>query len=683
MQHKLLHKVSHHKLFKALQKAPAPRWLIFAIDMLIVAVVALLPLVFQPLEESYQTADIYAYILIVGSYAVMNLLTGTYKCIVRLSMPYDLLKTFWCVLLSSVAICAVSWTYALMHTPHTPLIGFFPVIVIGTMVMSLMISERIIVKYLFIHLEQAAKERENVIVLGTAINNLAMAMTLRNETKGRYNPVAFLALDNKLKEKKVQGLPVEVFNEADLNKIFDKYHSDTLVFLQTQIPLMREGLAEAFMNAHIHLKVINQIDEFELDSESNTPNISAHVNEFKIEDLLGRQVIKTDSRRVRNTLHGETVMITGAAGSIGSEIVRQVASFGAGCIVLLDQAETPMHDMQLEMEANFPDVKIVLYVADVQNRKRLARAFAEYKPQYVFHAAAYKHVPMMERNPSEAILTNVMGSKNLADLSLQFGVKKFVMISTDKAVNPTNIMGASKRIAEIYVQSLFFHAMMNSDGGSSPQFITTRFGNVLGSNGSVIPLFRKQIAAGGPVTVTHKDIIRYFMTIKEACSLVLEAGCMGHGGEIFLFDMGRPVKIYDLARRMIQLAGFKPNVDINIVETGLRPGEKLYEELLNDKEKTIPTDNEKIMVAKVRKYEFQSISPHIDKLISLAAEGKIHDMVMTMKGLVPEYISKNSVFESIDAELHHVSEKEDKENTPPNSKSLNIKYLPDNLALYR
>ncbi|MCM1320271.1 MAG: polysaccharide biosynthesis protein [Muribaculaceae bacterium] len=678
MRHRLLHLISHHRLFKALQKAPAPRWLIFAIDMLIVAMVALMLLLFQPLE-TYQTTQLYAYILTVGMYGVMNLTTGTYKCIVRFSMPYDLLKTFWCVLLSSVGICVVSGIFALMHSPHQPLIGIFPVFIIGTMVMSLMISERIIVKYLFIHLDEASKQRENVIVLGTAINSLAMAMTLRNEAKGQYMPVALLALDDKHKEKKIQGLPVEVFDEKRLPDIFKKYQADALVFLQSQTAIMREGLAEAFMNAHIHLKVLNQVDEFEVDKDSNAPNISAHVNEFKIEDLLGRQVITTDSRRVKETLNGRTVMVTGAAGSIGSEIVRQVASFGAGCIVLLDQAETPMHDMQLEMEANYPDIKIVLYVADVQNRKRLARAFAEYKPEYVFHAAAYKHVPMMERNPSEAILTNVMGTKNLADLSLQFGVKKFVMISTDKAVNPTNIMGASKRIAEIYVQSLFFHACMNSDGGTSPQFITTRFGNVLGSNGSVIPLFRRQIETGGPVTVTHKDIIRYFMTIKEACSLVLEAGCMGHGGEIFLFDMGQPVKIYDLARRMIQLAGYKPNVDINIVETGLRPGEKLYEELLNDKEKTIPTDNNKIMVAKVRKYEFQSICPHIEALIQLAAEGKIHDMVMTMKGLVPEYISKNSIFESIDKEMHHVpADTQSGSSTPPEKiNSLSIKYLPD------
>lgn len=577
----------------------------------------------------------------------MNLATGTYKCIVRFSMPYDLYKAFCCVLLASAGICVVSLGYALFTPRNTPLIGIFPIIFIGTMVLSLMMSLRIVIKYMFININKAVAGRERVIVLGTAINSLSLAMTLRNEVNGQFMPVAMLALGSNHASGSIQGMPVEEFSENKLEEIFERHDARTLVFLQTQTPLMRGGLAEHFMNAHINLRVLNQIDEFDVDSENKSPNISAHVNAVKIEDLLDRQVIKTDSRRVQKALEGSTVLITGAAGSIGSEIVRQVAAFKAGCIILLDQAETPMHDMQLEMEKSYPDTKIILYVADVQNRKRLEKTFQTYKPQYVFHAAAYKHVPMMERNPSEAILTNVMGTKNLADLSLQYNVRKFVMVSTDKAVNPTNIMGASKRIAEIYVQSLFFHALENAsrDGDLAPQFITTRFGNVLGSNGSVIPLFRRQIEAGGPVTVTHKDIIRYFMTIKEACSLVLEAGCMGHGGEIFLFDMGKPVKIYDLARRMIQLAGYKPNVDINIVETGLRPGEKLYEELLNDKEKTVPTDNDKIMIAKVRKYNFTSILPHIESLIKLASEGNIHDMVLTMKELVPEYISNNSVLD--------------------------------------
>ena len=655
--HKMVRRLADLKIYKALQAAPTPRWVIFGIDMAIVALVSLLIFVFpQSFFGVNPATPVFSYLLILVMYALMNLATGTYRCIVRFSVPYDLWKTFWCVLLASGAVLAVSVCYAIFSESHRMMVGVLPIVLVGTMCMSLMMSERIVVKYLFNYINQSIRARERVIVLGTSINALALAMTLKNENGGRFNPVAFLALGNLHISDKINGMPVEVFDPEALSDIFERNGADTLIFMQPQTALMRAGLAEHFMNAHINLKVINQIDEFDLNSDTSSPNISAHVNAVKIEDLLGRQVIKTDNGPVRNALQGSTVMITGAAGSIGSEIVRQVASFGAKCIILLDQAETPMHDMQLEMEATHADTKIVLYVADVQNRKRLARAFADYRPQYVFHAAAYKHVPMMERNPSEAILTNVMGTKNVADLALQFGVKKFVMVSTDKAVNPTNIMGCTKRIAEIYVQSLFFRAQRESNGADVPQFITTRFGNVLGSNGSVIPLFRRQIEKGGPVTVTHKDIIRYFMTIQEACSLVLEAGCMGHGGEIFLFDMGEPVKIYDLARRMIQLAGLKPGVDIKIIETGLRPGEKLYEELLNDKEKTLPTGNDKIMIAKVRQYDFNAIVPHIDAMIRLAADGNIHDMVKTMKGLVPEFVSNNSIFQEIDKELHHTKE---------------------------
>ena len=480
---------------------------------------------------------------------------------------------------------------------------------------------------------------------------------LKDEVGGHFNPVALLAIDEGSTRGKINGIPVEKFDGAKIADIFEHYNARTLIFLSTHLEMMQNGFAENFIPHRIKLMMLNPITEFDMNTDAQNPNYSAHVNAIKIEDLLSRPVIKNDNPLIREQIKGNTVLITGAAGSIGSEIVRQVADFEAGCIVLLDQAETPMHDMQLEMEEKFPGVHIELYVADVTNRQRLEQVFRRFRPKFVYHAAAYKHVPMMERNPTEALLTNVMGTRNLADLSLQYNVRKFVMVSTDKAVNPTNIMGASKRIAEIYVQSLF-NSMKDEPGADSntiPQFITTRFGNVLGSNGSVIPLFRHQIEQGGPVTVTHRDIIRYFMTIREACSLVLEAGCMGHGGEIFLFDMGEPVKIYDLARRMILLAGLKPDEDIKIVETGLRPGEKLYEELLNDKEKTIPTGNKKIMIAKVRQYDFEAVIALINRIVSLAQEGRTHDMVLAMKSLVPEYKSKNSKFEAIDRELSEQS----------------------------
>lgn len=639
---------------RQLTNTPAPRWITYSVDLMIVIFTALFVFMvpekdFSPEPSAVQTS----YLLIIGSYALMNLVTGSYRCIVRFSVTEDMFKAFWYVVLSSGLVCMLSVVYSLFTTAHQMLIGIMPIVVVGCVSLSLMMLVRISVKYLYNILSAVKEPREPVIVLGSAINSLSLANTLRNEIGGHYKPVALLSIKDNVKMHNVNGLPVEKFDPDSLGEIFNKYNSHTLIFLQNHLELMRSGFADNFIQNHIALRVLNQIDEFDANPNTEEANISGHVRDVKIEDLLGRPIIKTDNTNIGKKLVGRTVLITGAAGSIGSEIVRQVASSGAGRIILLDQAETPMHDMQLEMESDFKDVEIVLNVADVRNRKRLEQVFRKYRPKYVFHAAAYKHVPMMERNPSEAVLTNVMGTKNLADLSLQYGVDKFVMVSTDKAVNPTNIMGTTKRLAEIYVQSLFNVARKRRGEDNCTQFITTRFGNVLGSNGSVIPLFRKQIEAGGPITVTHREIIRYFMTIQEACSLVLEAGYMGSGGEIFLFDMGRPVKIYDLATRMILLAGLRPGEDIKIVETGLRPGEKLYEELLNDEERTIPTGNKKIMIAKVRKYNFDDVSKKIDKLIELAFEGNIHEMVKLMKEIVPEYISNNSEFEAIDEELHH------------------------------
>lgn len=638
---------------RAMQATPTPRWIIFTIDLAIIAFVASLVFVFPPSFFGANPAtQQYSYFLIIVMYAAWNLLTGAYRCIIRFSVPYDLLKTFWCVLGASVCTCLVSLLYALLSESHRLLIGILPVILIGTVAMSLMMSLRIIVKYLYGQFSMLMSQRKPVVVLGTSLPSLGLAATLKHESDGEFMPVALFTTDEH-HPGKLQGLPVLQAEAGDVAQVFRRAGADTLIFLSEHTELLRSGLADRFIDADIKLKVLNQVEEYDVDDASGDVRVSGHVSSVKIEDLLGRPVIHTDSHRVCEQLHGATVLVTGAAGSIGSEIVRQVARFAAKTIILLDQAETPMHDMQLELQASFPDADIYYYVGDVQNKERLHQIFERHRPTHVYHAAAYKHVPMMERNPSEAILTNVMGTRQLADLALQYGVRKFVMISTDKAVNPTNIMGASKRIAEIYVQSLFFRAAREAGGQEVPQFITTRFGNVLGSNGSVIPLFRRQIEEGGPVTLTHRDIIRYFMTIQEACSLVLEAGSMGHGGEIFLFDMGQPVKIYDLARRMILLAGLKPDKDIKIVETGLRPGEKLYEELLNDKEKTLPTGNDKIMIARVREYDFQAVLPHIERLIALAAEGRIHDMVTAMKGLVPEYISNNSRFEAIDRELGH------------------------------
>jgi FlaA1/EpsC-like NDP-sugar epimerase len=369
------------------------------------------------------------------------------------------------------------------------------------------------------------------------------------------------------------------------------------------------------------------------------------IKKVRIEDLLERDPIELQNDNIKAQLESKCILVTGAAGSIGSELVRQIVKYYPSKLILIDQAETPLADFKLEMENRFSYIKFKFVIADVRDRERIENEFITEAPDIVFHVAAYKHVPMMEEHPSEAVLTNVGGTRNLANLACAYKVEKFVMISTDKAVNPTNVMGASKRLAEIYVQSL------NYTNQSGTKFITTRFGNVLGSNGSVIPLFRKQIENGGPITVTHPEITRYFMTIPEACQLILEAGSMGHGGEIYIFDMGKDVKIVDLARKMIRLSGFVPDKDIKIKFTGLRPGEKIREELLNSKEGTLPTHHAKIMVAQVRRYDFEEVGPQIEKLISVGKQGDEKNTVLLMKTIVPEFVSNNSRFEALDKQV--------------------------------
>lgn len=650
MNKKIVEKLSRTRLVQILHASPTPRWITYMADLIIVAISALIIFLLPP--EDYGVIKSHqhiGYCLIILVYALCNLITGSYRCIVRFSLTDDMFKAFFFVFVSTCTLCAVSVGFSFFSDSHQLLISIPGLLITGCISLCAMMLIRILVKYFYNIISNLNHKREPVIVLGSAINSLSLANSLKNEIDGKFDPVALLSLNKEQKYNHVNGLPIEIFDEEHIEEIFQRHKTRTLIFLQNHMELMRSGFADIFLHKNIHLQILNQVEEFDV-NQQNEVNISGHVKQIKIEDLLGRPVITNDNPLICNHINNKTVLITGAAGSIGSEIVRQVAQFKAKEIILLDQAETPMHNMQLEMENKFPDMRVHLYVADISNRNRLEKVFQKFRPQLVYHAAAYKHVPMMENNPTEAIMTNVMGTKNLADLSVKYDVHKFVMISTDKAVNPTNIMGASKRIAEIYVQSLFYNLLRNYDNEKT-KFITTRFGNVLGSNGSVIPLFRKQIENGGPVTVTHKDIIRYFMTIQEACALVLEAGCMGNGGEIYIFDMGKPVKIYDLAKRMILLAGLKVDEDIKIVETGLRPGEKLYEELLNDKEKTLSTGNSKIMIAKVRKYDFDDVKNSINHLIELADKGEVHDMVLAMKEIVPEFISNNSVFQSIDKEL--------------------------------
>ncbi|MBO6074973.1 MAG: polysaccharide biosynthesis protein, partial [Paludibacteraceae bacterium] len=413
-----------------------------------------------------------------------------------------------------------------------------------------------------------------------------------------------------------------------------------------QINLARD--LSIFLDNNIRILTTPYFSDFnESDNEEQNKKKIGSIEAIKVEDLLERPEIHINTENVRHVISDKVVMVTGAAGSIGSEIVRQVAKYNPRLVVLAEIAESPLHDLSLDLDKLCPNVHFARVITDVRNREMLREVFEEYHPHIIFHAAAYKHVPLMEEYPTQAILANVLGTKNVADLAVEYGAERFIMISTDKAVNPTNVMGASKRIAEIYVQSLF-RKLSAKDEKNVTKFITTRFGNVLGSNGSVVPFFKKQIAAGGPVTVTHPDIIRYFMTIPEASCLVLEASTLGNGGEIFCFDMGAPVKIADLAKNMIRLAGFQPGRDIQIVYTGLRPGEKLYEELLNQKEHTLPTANEKIMVANVRENDYDKMSKLIDDLIRSAQKGLAFPSVKLMKQIVPEYQSRNSIYEQLD-----------------------------------
>lgn len=652
----ILFRLSEIGFYRKIQKTPTPGWVVLAADLFVVFISCCLLFTADAYRATSSNPESVAQriCLTLTIYLIFSLIIKSYKCVVRLSVIEDLYRAFLLVFLSTLSMFIINVITRAVGLAFFQ--SYWNIFFIGCISFTFLSIIRLGIKYVFIKFSQPGAKRIPVIILGSSLNSVTLASVLRNEIGGKYDPVALLSLSIKSTDSKINGISIEKYDEDKLAEIFTKYECYTLIFLSTQTDLMKRGFADKFLQEGITLLHINQVEEFDNSSENDV--VSSHIKSIQIEDLLGRDPINLNNALVKDHINNECVLITGAAGSIGSEIVRQVASFGASQIVLVDQAETPMHNMQLEMQEKFKGIKISLFIGDVLNKDRMEQAFTNYQPKYVFHAAAYKHVPMMENNPSEAILTNVVGTKNMADLSLKHKVYKFVMISTDKAVNPTNIMGATKRIAEIYVQSLFFNAKLVHPELKT-QFITTRFGNVLGSNGSVIPRFRQQIEEGGPVTVTHKDIIRYFMTIKEACSLVLEAGCMGKGGEIYIFDMGSPVKIYDLACRMISLAGLKVGKDINIIETGLRPGEKLYEELLNDKEKTTATNNQKIMIAKVQKYDYNMVCTRIAKIADDAYNGNIHNLVFDMKHLVPEFKSNNSCFEAIDHEIEE--EGKDKE----------------------
>jgi len=560
----------------------------------------------------------------------------TYSSVLRLSSFVDIARIFVALFVSYTAVAL-----ACMVAPLVTDIRLAPVNVILMAFIinfALMASSRVIVKMMFETIKAGGSSQTNIFIYGAKEAGVNIAKSLRVSMRERYRLRGFIADEPDLYDKLIMGVRVFPNDENLFDILTQKGVKTIIVSPAKRNELKKEENLDRFLKHNIKLLTAPPLSEW------NQRGLeSGDIKEIQIEDLLQRDPIQIDIRKVASHLEGKRVMITGAAGSIGSEIMRQVATFNPYKLILVDQAETPLHDIRLELMDKWRNLDAETIVADIANQTRMEAIFEEFRPQYIFHAAAYKHVPMMEDNVSESIQTNVAGTRILADLAVKYKAEKFVMISTDKAVNPTNVMGCSKRICEIYVQSLA--KKLQKEGGHVTQFITTRFGNVLGSNGSVIPRFKEQIRRGGPVTVTHPDIIRYFMTIPEACRLVLEAGSMGNGGEIYIFDMGKPVKIVDLAKRMISLSG---RTDVKIEFTGLRHGEKLYEELLNVKELTKPTYHEKIMIATVREYDYDEVKDRIQHLIDVSYSYDQMKIVAAMKDLVPEFISKNSCFEALD-----------------------------------
>jgi FlaA1/EpsC-like NDP-sugar epimerase len=511
---------------------------------------------------------------------------------------------------------------------------------------TLLFGWRVTIKTIFEYISHHNSSVQKVLIYGTKSAGLSIAKMLQSNMESLYRPAGFISDSNDNTHHKLLGLKVYPLN-TELIALMKNQNIGSIIISPLKMKELNplEDLS-LFMENNIRILTTPYFTNYSPNQNEDNTHKIGRIESIQVEDLLERPAIDINTNNVKSILKNKVVLVSGGAGSIGSEIVRQIATFKPKAIILMEIAESPLHDLTVDLRQQYPYLQFIPIIADVRDVQMVEKVFEEYHPNVVFHAAAYKHVPLMEDFPTQAIMANVLGTKNMADMAVKYHAERFVMISTDKAVNPTNVMGASKRIAEIYVQSLFLKQVQQDT--NCTKFITTRFGNVLGSNGSVVPFFKKQIAKGGPVTVTHPDIIRYFMTIPEASCLVLEAATLGNGGEIFCFDMGHPVRIADLAKNMIRLAGFVPGKDIEIIYTGLRPGEKLYEELLNQKETTLPTSNKKILVAKVREYDFDVVAQQIDEIIREARIGRVFPVVQKMKDIVPEFKSKNSVYEQLD-----------------------------------
>ena len=631
MKHKFFHRYLSAKVL--------PIWTILLIDVLIIVVSSLLAYAlrydFRSIFLESSTIDKTIVCTVIVNLVFFRIFR-TYSNVLRFSSFIDIMRIFVSLTVSYALLMISSVLLSsYMDVRLAPVSVFFMAYIISFAMMS---CSRIVVKMFYELLNFDGSHSANVFIYGAKEAGVNIAKALRVNLRNHYRLRGFIADEPELINKVMMGVKVFPNDETLIDVLNDRDVPTIIISPAKMEELKRSDMADRLLAHNIKLMTAPPLSEWSGQTLNRT-----QLKEIQIEDLLQRNPIEIDIHKVASHLEGKRVMITGAAGSIGSEIMRQVASFNPYKLILVDQAETPLHDIRLELQDRWRDIDAETIIADISNATRMEEIFKEYKPQYIFHAAAYKHVPMMEDNVSESIQINVYGTRTIADLAVKYGAEKFVMISTDKAVNPTNVMGCSKRICEIYVQSLA--KKLQQKGGHVTQFITTRFGNVLGSNGSVIPRFRDQIQRGGPVTVTHPEIIRYFMTIPEACRLVLEAGSMGNGGEIYIFDMGKPVKIVDLAKRMISLSG---RTDVKIEFTGLRHGEKLYEELLNVKELTKPTYHEKIMIATVREYDYDEVKERIQKLIDVSYTYDQMKIVSAMKDIVPEFISKNSCFEALD-----------------------------------
>ncbi|OJV90375.1 nucleoside-diphosphate sugar epimerase/dehydratase [Proteiniphilum sp.] len=626
------------------------RFSIFVIDTLMIMfscfMMYLVRYGFVELTPEVRGDGITLVVILIFVNAITFMLFRTSSGILRFSSFSDLMRIAYSLILGyGIAYLGIIILKGFRPGFHLDDVTFISIFFLN---LFLMIFSRILTKEVYEFITGRNVKPVNVFIYGTKEAGISVAKAVKGNSEFNYRVLGFISDESQMVGKELMGITIYANNENIFRTLESKDVQTIIVSPQQMEEIKNSDLLSNFVDHNISLLTTVPLNEW-----NGMIMSKEQLKDVQIEDLLPREPIHVNMIKIASNIEGKRVMVTGAAGSIGSEIVRQVANFNPYSIILIDQAETPLHDMRLELKEKWRDLRAEVIVADVSNASRMERIFSRTRPQYIFHAAAYKHVPMMEDNVSESVQTNILGTKIMADLAVKYNADKFVMVSTDKAVNPSNVMGCSKRICEIYVQSLAKH--IGKSGKKTTQFITTRFGNVLGSNGSVIPLFREQIKHGGPVTVTHPEIIRYFMTIPEACQLVLEAGAMGKGGEIYIFDMGKPVKILDLAKRMIRLSGSK---NIKIEFTGLRHGEKLYEELLNIAEHTKPTYHEKIMIADVREYEYEEVNRKVDTLIHASYEYDDMRTVKRMKEIVPEFLSINSPFEAVDRLLEKISEKE-------------------------